>query len=387
VLGAWGAAMGWLLRDSLVVRPVPAAAGVSRRDVLYLVGTAALALIAGAVGLGYLLSGRKPIPAAVPTAITPVSTATGGQAASPPQSVLAARIQPAPGTRSEITPNADFYRVDIDTVPPSVDVASWRLELGGLVDSPMSLTLDEIRARPAVSQYITLSCISNPIGGDLISTTLITGLRLRDLLQEAGLQSGVQSLAIESADGFFESVSMQDMMDERTVLVYEMNEAPLPGPHGYPLRLYIPSHYGMKQPKWIIRMNATDAQPTGYWEQRGWSQQAVVRTTSVIDNVAVGQPDPDTGNLPIGGIAYSGALGISKVEIQIDQGPWVEAELRDPPLSSLTWVQWRYDWPPQSGGHVAGVRAYDGNGNLQITESQGSFPDGATGIDTFPFRV
>jgi hypothetical protein len=143
----------------------------------------------------------------------------------------------------------------------------------------------------------------------------------------------------------------------------------------------------MKQPKWIVSMNAIANDGSGYWEDRGWSKEAIVRTTSVIDNVAVGQPDPNTGNLPIGGIAYAGDRGISKVEVQIDSGPWMAAELRDPPLNTLTWVQWRYDWPPTSGHHVAGVRAYDGTGALQVVRSEGSYPDGATGTDTFSFQV
>jgi DMSO/TMAO reductase YedYZ molybdopterin-dependent catalytic subunit len=387
LVGGWGVVLGWLLRESAIARTQATGSGLSRREVLYLAGSAAVALIASAVGLGFLFARQKPQEAVVPTAITPVSTVTSGEAASPPQRALAARIQPAPGTRAEIQPNADFYRVDINTVPPRVDASSWRLEVSGLVDHPLSLTLDEIRTRAAVSQYITLSCISNPIGGDLISTTLITGLRLKDLMQEAGLHPEVNALAIQSADGFFESVVLADMMDERTLLVYEMNEEPLPVAHGFPLRLYIPNHYGMKQPKWIVRMEAINNDGSGYWEERGWSKQAIVRTTSVIDNVAMGEPDPGSGNLPIGGIAYSGARSIGKVEVQVDNGPWVAAELRNPPLSPLTWVQWRFDWPPQPGEHIARVRAYDENGNVQIVESGPTYPDGATGIDTFSFRV
>jgi DMSO/TMAO reductase YedYZ molybdopterin-dependent catalytic subunit len=387
LIGGWGLVLGWLLRESAIARAQATASGLSRREVLYLAGSAAVALIAGAVGLGFLFARQKPQEAVAPTAITPLSPLTSGEAASPPQSALAARVQPAPGTRAEIQSNADFYRVNINTVPPRVDATGWRLEVSGLVDHPLTLTLDEIRARAAVSQYITLSCISNPIGGDLISTALITGLRLKDLMQEAGLHPEVKALAVQSADGFFESVVLDDMMDERTLLVYEMNEEPLPVAHGFPLRLYIPNRYGMKQPKWIMRLEAIDNDGSGYWEERGWSNQAIVRTTSVIDNVAVGQPDPGSGNLPIGGIAYSGARGIGKVEVQVDNGPWVAAELRDPPLSPLTWVQWRYDWRPQPGQHLARVRAYDENGTLQIVESGPTYPDGATGIDTFSFRV
>jgi DMSO/TMAO reductase YedYZ molybdopterin-dependent catalytic subunit len=387
VLGGWGLVVGWLLQASLEARMVTEGQGLSRREVLYLAGTATVAVIASAIGLGSVFAGRRPETAAEQALPTPMSTMTTGEAASPPESVLAARIQPAPGTRPEITSNENFYRIDIDAMVPNVDATQWRLEVSGLVDHSLSLTLDDIRTMPATSQYITLSCISNPVGGDLISGNLWTGVRLKDVLGQAGLQSGVKAVNIESVDGFYESVVMQDMMDDRTLLVYEMNGQPLPAKHGFPLRIYIPNHYGMKQPKWIVRMQAVDRVGPGYWVDRGWSMEAIVRTTSVIDNVAVGQPDPGTGNLPIGGIAYSGARGISKVEVQIDDGPWTAAELRAPPLSPLMWVQWRYDWPPQPGRHVARVRAYDGNGELQIVKENPPHPNGASGIDTYGFST
>jgi hypothetical protein len=255
-----------------------------------------------------------------------------------------------------------------------------------LVQNPMSLTIEDIRARPSISQYITLSCISNRIGGDLISTTLWKGISLRALLEEAVLLPGAEELAIESVDGFYESVTMQDMMDERTLLVYEMNGAPLPIEHGFPLRIYIPNHYGMKQPKWISRMEVINHEGAGYWVDRGWSKDAIVKTTSVIDNVVVQQ---ENGQIILsGGIAYAGARGISKVQVRIDENPWESAELRIPPLSSLTWVQWRYQAPaPASGEHMAQVRAYDGNNDLQVVDENMPHPDGATGIDSFRFRV
>ncbi len=190
---------------------------------------------------------------------------------------------------------------------------------------------------------------------------------------------------MEAEDGFYESVSLEDAMDPRTLLVYEMNGEPLPEKHGYPLRIYIPDRYGMKQPKWIVRMEAIDREGDGYWVDRGWSEEAYVRPTSVVDGVSGSAAEG--GTVPIGGIAYAGAKGISKVEIQIDDGPWREAELRVPPLSPLTWVQWRYDYSAESGQHVARVRAYDGSGELQITESGGARPDGATGIHEITFNV
>jgi DMSO/TMAO reductase YedYZ molybdopterin-dependent catalytic subunit len=206
-----------------------------------------------------------------------------------------------------------------------------------------------------------------------------------DFLDQVGLQADATALYIESVDGFYETVVMDDMMDPRTLLVYEMNGEPLPTEHGYPLRIYIPNRFGMKQPKWIVRMEAVSEEREGYWVERGWSRTATVRTTSVIDIVM----DQQTGGqvAHVGGIAYAGARGISKVEVQVDDGPWQEAQLRVPPLSPLTWVQWQHEWATQTGRHTARVRAYDGTGELQVLEASPAHPDGATGIDSFDFSV
>lgn len=374
LFSAWGMALGWLIQESVLAARESPDEKLSRREMMYLGGTALGALFAGGVGLGYFITRRSDDTAAETAAATP-----------PPDERFQNRIEPAPGTRPEITANSNFYRIDINTVPPNVDENSWRLDLGGLVDNPLSLTLEEVRARPSISQYITLSCISNRVGGDLISSSLWTGVRLRDLLEEAGMQSSAREVYIEAEDGFYESVSMQDMLDERTFLVYEMNGEPLPTEHGFPLRIYIPNRYGMKQPKWITRMEVIDHEGAGYWVDRGWSEEAVVRTTSVIDNVVTDQADGET--MISGGIAYAGARGISRVELQVNEGPWNEAELRTPPLSPLMWVQWRYQAPIQEGEHVARVRAYDGSGELQVLERTDNHPDGATGVHSFSFDV
>jgi DMSO/TMAO reductase YedYZ molybdopterin-dependent catalytic subunit len=382
---AWGVVLGWLIRG-IRLSEVAETNG-DRRRFLYWAGTTLVAMIASALGLGALIRGRESIKEFGRTSVTAEPGTTSGGAASPPEAELENRIEPAPGTRPEVTSNEDFYRTDIVRTPPEIDAKTWRLEIGGLVEHPLSLTLEEIRARPAVSQYITLSCISNSVGGELISTSRWTGVRLKDILEEAGVRPEAQEVYIEAIDGFYESVSMADMMDERTLLVYEMNGEPLPVVHGFPLRIYIPNRYGMKQPKWIVRMELIDEEGPGYWVDRGWSEEARVRTTSVIDNVAVGQPSSDGERIPIGGIAWAGARGISKVEVRIDDAPWIEAQLRNPPLSPLTWVQWRHDWASQPGQHTASVRAFDGNGDLQVLGDQDNYPSGAAGVHTFSFEI
>lgn len=374
---AWGAALGWLLLQAAPAMDPAVEGTLSRRGFVTAVGGGAIGISLGAWGLASLLESK---PAAPSTAAAPTPEIELPPADSPSAEVLAARIQPAPGTRQELTSNEDFYRIDINTRSPEVDIANWRLELGGLVDNPLSLSIDDLMAMPAVTQTITLSCISNRIGGDLISTSQWTGVPLQHVLEVAGLQPEAQELYIEAVDGFYESVAMQDLRDPRTLLVYAMNGEPLPHEHGAPLRIYIPNRYGMKQPKWIMRMTAIDQEGAGYWVDRGWSEQAYVNTTSVIDTVAVEAADAATGTIPVGGIAWSGERGISRVEVQVDNGPWQEAELRAPPLSPLTWVQWRFDWPQQPGRHTFRVRAYDADGGLQVLSPRGVRPDGATGI-------
>jgi DMSO/TMAO reductase YedYZ molybdopterin-dependent catalytic subunit len=325
----------------------------------------------------------SPQPATTEAPLPSVDTeSTSGPAASPSQEELSARIEPAPGTRAELTSNESFYRIDINTTPPEIDATEWRLQLEGLVDNPMTLTIEDIINRRAVTQVVTMQCISNPIGGDLTSTSRWTGTPLVELLEDAGLRAGAEELYIESADGFYESVAMDDLMDQRTLLVYAMNGVPLPVEHGFPLRIYIPNRYGMKQPKWITRMEVVDNQGPGYWVDRGWSAEATVRTTSVVDSV-----NPETETVPVGGIAWAGERGISKVEVQVDDGPWTETELRVPPLSPLTWVQWRYEWPYEAGSHEFRVRAYNGDGEMQVLESMPTRPDGATGIHTLRVRA
>ncbi len=395
---AWGAALGWLVQRTLFPVEVDEEVDLSRRRWLYVGGTGLVALILGGLGLGYLFTGRRSTgqevtesealgepESEVPPLRELVDEEISEAADSPPVDALQGRIEPAPGTRPEITANADFYNIDIVTDSPRLDPATWRVDLKGLVRRPAMLTLSDIQSYPTYAQFITLSCISNTVGGTLISTSKWTGIRLKDLLEDVGLRSGAQELYIEGADGFYESVSMEDMMNPRTLLVYAMNEQPLPYKHGYPLRIYIPNRFGMKQPKWITSMEVIGEEGPGYWVDRGWSPEAIARTTSVIDNVAVDAISED--RLPIGGIAWAGARGISKVEVQVDDGPWEEAQLRTPALSPLTWVQWRYDWPVESGEHVARVRAYEGNGELQPIDDTARRPDGATGVHTVSFEV
>lgn len=373
LLVGWGIVFGKLLSPGPETRAeaAPESDGLTRRGLIAAAGVSA-AVTLSAWGLGRFFTARQEASGAGrPLQNLPEPSADG---------TIGASVQPAPGTRSPITSNADFYRIDIDTRPPVIQGKEWSLKIEGLFEKTDPLSLQEIMAYPPVTETITQACISNPIGGDLISTTRYTGARLRSILADLELKPSAQALELHSADGFFEFVTMQDMLDSRTLLVYGMNGKSLPTKHGFPLRIYIPNHYGMKQPKWITRMKAVDHEGEGFWVKRGWSRQARPHVISIIDGVTT--EDAQGGNVPVGGIAWAGDRGISKVEIQVNDGPWSEAEILEPTLGPLAWDLWRYDWPVEKGRHTFRVRATDGTGALQVGESAGTFPDGATGYDS-----
>jgi DMSO/TMAO reductase YedYZ molybdopterin-dependent catalytic subunit len=350
--------------------PVGQARVLTRRRFIVEIGGLAATIVVVGAGLGEVLRSRTiPAPGA---ARAPIPFPNAGSA-----------VKPVPGTRPEYTAVSDHYRVDINLEPPSVNGTAWRLPVDGQVSNPLSLTLDQIRSDyRSQDLFVTLSCISNPLGGSLVGTTLWTGVPFRDILAQAQPLPSAHYAHITAADGFDEVVEIATAAaDARIMLVYEWNGEPIPEKHGYPLRIYIPNLYGMKQPKWITGINLVPDFINGYWVVRGWDRTASMKTTSVIDTVAMDSIDIRGGRMyvPIGGIAHAGERGISKVEVQVDGGMWEEAELRQP-LSQLTWVIWRFDWPFAEGNHRFAVRATDGQGQLQETESQQAFPSGATGI-------
>lgn len=294
-----------------------------------------------------------------------------------------AELEPAPGTRPEITPLDDHYQIDINSIPPRVEENSWRLLVTGLVDNPREFTLSElVEDFEQVDEWVTLSCISNFIGGDLIGTTRWTGLRLADLLDAVGLQERASHIRMDGADGFFEYLDLNLVReDDRIMLAYAWDGQALKQKHGFPLRIWLPDHYGMKQPKWLTSLDVIDENGDGYWVRRGWSRTALMNQVSVVDTIAVDDTYEEEGQMyvPIGGMAHAGDRSISKVEVRVDNGEWVEAEIRQP-LGEATWVLWRYDWAIEPGDHEFAVRSVDGNAEPQEEFNRVVRPDGATGI-------
>ncbi|MDA4121654.1 MAG: molybdopterin-dependent oxidoreductase [Thaumarchaeota archaeon] len=297
-----------------------------------------------------------------------------------------------------VTPTGQFYRVDVNIFPPSVNASSWSLAVSGLVSNPMTLSLSDLENMTTVEQYNTLECVSNFVAGNLIGTAQWTGVKLKDVLTNAGVQPSTQYIIFKAVDGYSVGIPIERAMQDGTLLAYEMNGAPLETEHGYPLRAIVPGLYGMNNCKWITSIEAVNDTYEGYWQQRGWAEDAMYQTGSSIvipgneqvDSVfgISGTTAVDLGIVPVAGLAFAGDRGISKVEISTDGGnTWTLASLIDP-LSNYTWVFWTAQWnPPAAGQYRLAVRATDGQGNVQTAQINQPFPSGATGYDVVDISV
>ena len=292
------------------------------------------------------------------------------------------------GPSPEVTPVQNFYVVSKNFSDPQVDGQSWSLSISGLVDRPQRLTLADLRALPSVDEYVTLECISNNVGGDLMSTGRFTGVSLKELLGAASPQSSGTWAAFRARDGYAESLPMSLIQGAPEILVaYALDGAPLPASHGFPARILIPGHYGMKGPKWLDAIQVVDHESGGYWEQQGWDHNALVKTTARFDVPGDGEIIK-LGPVALAGVAFAGTRGIAKVEYSTDRGgSWTAAEFK-PPLSKLTWVLWHADWSPRAeGAYSLQVRATDLDGVAQISKSAPSYPSGASGYHTIRVSV
>jgi DMSO/TMAO reductase YedYZ molybdopterin-dependent catalytic subunit len=283
------------------------------------------------------------------------------------------------GLAREVTPNTDFYKVSKNPFDPLVDTARWRLEIAGMVDNALSLSYDEIKALPYVEQYATLECIDNQVGGNLIGNALWRGVRLKDLLKLAGLKPGVVDIVLRASDDYSDSISLERATADGNILAYEMNGEPLSAAHGFPLRLIVPGIFGMKNVKWVTRIEAVDYDFKGYWQKRGWDDRAEYKTMSRIDAPA----DDVAGTTTIAGVAFAGDRGVSRVEVSTDGGrTWEPAQVK-PALSPYSWALWHKQWTPQAAStYNIAVRATDGSGVTQTAERTAAAPSGASGHHT-----
>lgn len=285
------------------------------------------------------------------------------------------------GIESFVVPNDQFYRIDTALVVPQVDPDTWKLSISGMVDNPIELDFADLLEMPQMERQITLSCVSNPVGGDLVGNALWQGVSLRDVLNEAGIQPGAEQVVSRSIDGWTCGSPTEVIMDGRdAMLAIAMNGEPLPAQHGFPVRIVVPGLFGyVSATKWVTDIRLTRWEDfDAYWIPRGWSKLGPVKTMARIDTPRGGDA---SGVVPIGGVAWAVHRGVSKVELRVDEGQWLEAELGAVP-SADTWVQWVYRLDTANltpGGHVIEVRASDGEGIPQSSEPKAVAPDGAQG--------
>ncbi len=278
------------------------------------------------------------------------------------------------------TPNDRFYRVDTALLVPAVLAEDWRLRVHGMVDREFTLDYEQLLARPLIERDITLCCVSNPVGGGYVGNARWIGAPLRDLLEEAGVRLGADQIVGRSVDGFTVGTPTAVAMDGRdAMLAVSMNGEPLPLAHGFPVRMIVPGLYGyVSATKWLVDIELTTFDTFDpYWIERGWAKRAPVKTMSRIDTPRAGT-DLRAGTVPVAGVAWAQHRGIERVELRVDEGPWIEAELSA--LDTIdTWRQWVVRWDATSGAHRLEVRATDGTGGTQPSDRVPPFPNGATG--------
>jgi hypothetical protein len=290
-----------------------------------------------------------------------------------------------PGISPRVTPRSDHYIVDIDIEDPSIGSSGWRLAVNGAVQTPQSFSLPDLRAMRTKEQLYTVTCISNTVGGDLISNSRWTGVSLDDLLDRASPLPSAVTLLAHSADGYEEGIPLSEIRNQGASVAFGMNGQLLPRAHGYPARLLFPNHYGMRSVKWLTELKLLDHDQTGYWAQRGWDREAVIRTESRFDM----PKDGDTLRSPVvcAGIAWAGTRDIENVEVSTDGGAtWQPAQLEDS-LGPLSWQRWQttIDLPP--GTHTLAVRSTDGSGMQEDKIVRPPHPSGASGYHLITIGV
>jgi DMSO/TMAO reductase YedYZ molybdopterin-dependent catalytic subunit len=359
----WGVVWG-LVYFGVRLALEPVRVNPQRRTVLNTLGVGA----AGLFGVG-VAGALQPLFASRPAA-------SGGSAAS------SGRALP-----EGITSQEDLYYISInnEALDPKIKEANWKLEVGGLVREPSSFTLTQLKEgfTPNTLEF-TMSCISNPIGGSLIGNCLWTGLKVKDLLERVGVQPGAKWIQWEAADGFYETYPLNQALEDDVILAYHINDEPLNDKHGFPLRVILPGHFGMKQPRWLTKITLSAEEKPGYWADRGWSRTAYVQPMSRIDSpsdletLKAGQP------LTLRGIAYAGRLPVTAVQVTPDNGKtWLEATLK-PPRSPHAWTQWTLEWTPPEGAFTLEVRCVAGTGEKRVVQSgeaRDSLPEAASGYD------
>ncbi|WP_122260920.1 molybdopterin-dependent oxidoreductase [Ornithinimicrobium cerasi] len=362
-------------------RRVAAGSAPSRRTLL---ATAGGLTVLGALGVvaGQALAGAGRAAQAVARAVSlpaPRRRVT----------VPAGAVSDVPGHSAYLTPNESFYRIDTALRVPRVDPAEWRLRVTGLVDQEVEITYADLLAEEHVEALVTLTCVSNQVGGDLVGNARWQGWPVRELLARAGVQPEADMVLSRSVDGWTAGTPLEVLTDDRDALIaVAMNGEPLPPEHGFPVRLVVPGLYGyVSATKWVTELKVTrfDADE-GYWTPRGWAERGPIKTASRID-VPRARDTVGPGEVTVAGVAWAQHRGVTAVEVRVDDGPWQEAQLLEEP-SVDAWRLWRWTWPDATTGeHVLSVRATDGAGEVQTDLPAPPAPDGASGWHTVRVSV
>jgi DMSO/TMAO reductase YedYZ molybdopterin-dependent catalytic subunit len=294
-----------------------------------------------------------------------------------------------PGLSRLFTPNKDFYRVDTALTVPTIDPATWRLVIDGMVDQRVELSFQDLLDMGLDEYAITLTCVSNEVGGELVGNAKWLGVPVRDVLKKAGVASGADMVLSSSIDGYTASTPLSALTDDGldAILAVAMNGEPLPLEHGFPVRMVVPGLYGyVSATKWLTELKVTTfAEDEAYWTPRGYSAEAPIKFASRVDTPKIGEAVA-AGKIPIAGVAWAQSVGIKSVEVSIDDGDWMPATL-SAPINEDTWVQWVLEWDATPGTHYVAVRAIDRNGDLQIEERAPIAPNGSSGWQRSLVRV
>ncbi|MBT1004447.1 molybdopterin-dependent oxidoreductase [Paenarthrobacter sp. DKR-5] len=344
-----------------------------RRSFLAAAGLTAAAAAAAALA-GELLAGTR-------RTVERTRSALRLPRAARPAAPLPAGVQsPVAGVTPFVTPAKDFYRIDTALAVPSIDAASWELRVHGMVEQEVRMSFNDLLTAELIESYVTLTCVSNPVGGNLAGNAKWLGYPLRKVLEKARPTAGADMVLSTSSDGFSASTPLGVLQDDRdAILAIGMNGEPLPLEHGYPVRMVVPGLYGfVSATKWVVDLEVTRFQDKrAYWTDRGWSDHGPVKTSSRIE-VPKSFARVKAGKVAVGGTAWSQHRGITKVEIQIDDGPWQEAVLAAE-ASIDTWRQWSFQWEATPGNHDIRTRATDRKDGLQTEQRANPIPDGASG--------
>ena len=371
----------WPEMDADLAAKDPERPATSRRAFFAATGVTAAASAIAATGGRMLSAARSNVAQARESLQLPAP-------AKPAPAVPAGVQSKAPGVTPWLTPNNDFYRIDTALSVPEINAQDWELRIHGLVEQEVRLSFQDLLDANLIESHVSLTCVSNPVGGNLAGNAKWLGMPIRDVLKMARPKEGADMVLSTSIDGFSASTPLEVLQDDRdAMLAIGMNGEALPLEHGYPVRMVVPGLYGfVSATKWVVDLEVTRfADSKAYWTQRGWSERGPIKTMARVE-VPKSFAKVPAGRVAIGGTAWAQTRGITKVEVQIDNGPWTEATLSEE-ASLVTWRQWSFDWEATPGPHYIKARATDGTGEVQTDKRADPVPDGASGWQSLMVTV